>query len=298
VISEHVHWRPPAPLRALVAGASGYRQVGVAPGRHRGLPSPYLTLIVTLDEPLVVAAHPDPRAPGGSYDTLVGGLHTTPALLVHDGRQSGIQLSVTPAGARCLLGLPAGELAGADLDATDVLPWAGELRERVGAAGGWPARFAALEAVLRRYAEPAAMPPEVAWTWQRVLDSHGTLPVSGLAGESGWSDRYLRRRFRAEIGLGIKEAARVARFDRARRLLGYAAVIGRPLPLAELAAGCGYSDQPHLAREFRALAGCPPSRWLADEFRNVQATDLALIQHWPDDRQDSTAAGLAHAAGA
>ncbi len=27
----------------------------------------------------------------------------------------------------------------------------------------------------------------------------------------------------------------------------------------------------HLAREFRELAGCAPSRWLAEEFRNVQA---------------------------
>lgn len=297
MISEHVHWQPPAPLRALVAGASGYRQAGVAPGRHRGLPSPYLTLIVTLDDPLVVAAHPDPRAPGGSYDTLVGGLHTTPALLVQDGYQSGIHLALTPAGARCLLGLPAGELAGADLDAADVLPWATELRERVCAARGWPARFAVLEAVLRRYARPAAMPPEVAWAWRWILRSGGTLPVSGLAGESGWSDRYLRRRFRAEIGLGIKEAARVARFDRARRLLGHAAVTGRPLSLAELAAGCGYSDQAHLAREFRALAGCPPSRWLAEEFQNVQAADMGLLQGWPYDRQDSTTTGLAHGTG-
>ena len=27
----------------------------------------------------------------------------------------------------------------------------------------------------------------------------------------------------------------------------------------------------HLAREFRALAGCSPSQWIAEEFRNVQA---------------------------
>ena len=41
--------------------------------------------------------------------------------------------------------------------------------------------------------------------------------------------------------------------------------------LADLAVACGYFDQAHLAREFRSLAGCPPSQWLTEEFRNVQA---------------------------
>jgi AraC-like DNA-binding protein len=63
-------------------------------------------------------------------------------------------------------------------------------------------------------------------------------------------------------GATPKAAARVIRFYRAQRLL---------LRRADLAAECGYYDQAHLAREFRALAGCPPMRWLADEFRNVQA---------------------------
>ena len=41
--------------------------------------------------------------------------------------------------------------------------------------------------------------------------------------------------------------------------------------LADLAIECGYYDQAHLAREFRGLAGCPPSALLAEELRNVQA---------------------------
>jgi AraC-like DNA-binding protein len=50
--------------------------------------------------------------------------------------------------------------------------------------------------------------------------------------------------------------------------------------LADLAVAGGYYDQAHLAREFRGLAGVPPSRWLAEEFRNVQA-------HGPDDQAGS-----------
>lgn len=57
--------------------------------RVDGLPSPHLTLILTLDEPLTIAAHPDPRNAPGDYAALLGGLHTAPALIRVPGRQSG-----------------------------------------------------------------------------------------------------------------------------------------------------------------------------------------------------------------
>ncbi|MEV4756261.1 helix-turn-helix domain-containing protein [Micromonospora sp. NPDC049559] len=272
-VSEFVEHRPAPPLRPLVARYTGYRQVGLAPGRHRGLPSPYLTLIFTLDEPLEVAAHPDPRTPPGRYATLVGGLHTAPALITHPGRQSGIQLALSPLGARALLGLPAGELAGLDVDAAEVFGASGrELHERLLAAGGWPERFALLDRFLAPRAAAATPPrPEVAHAWRRLLAGGGAAPVAELAREVGWSPRYLGRRFDVEIGLSPKAVARVVRFDRARRRLQRRAGTGPDLALADLAAGCGYYDQAHLAREFRSLAGCPPSRWLWEEFRYVQA---------------------------
>lgn len=274
-IDEYVAARPAPPLRPLVAHYHGYRQVGVAPARHRGLPSPYLTLIVALDDPLEVAAHPDPRQPGGRYDTLIGGLHTTPALLIHHGRQSGIQLALTPLGARTLFGLPAAELAGTDIDATTVLPRLSVLRERLLAATGWRERFAVVDAELLRLVQPADLPGAVTAVWDRLLASRGTVGVAELAGDLGWSSRYLGSRFRTEIGLGIKEAARVVRFDRARRLLQNSTAAGRRPALADLAAGCGYYDQAHLAREFGALAGCAPSHWLATEIQLPPLADPA-----------------------
>jgi len=48
-------------------------------------------------------------------------------------------------------------------------------------------------------------------------------------------------------------------------------VVGSGTFTGDLAAACGYFDQAHLAREFRALAGCPPSQWITEEFRNIQA---------------------------
>jgi AraC-like DNA-binding protein len=51
---------------------------------------------------------------------------------------------------------------------------------------------------------------------------------------------------------------------------------GGPPALADLAAASGYYDQAHLAREFRDLAGCPPSRWLAEERPALARSAAAL----------------------
>jgi AraC-like DNA-binding protein len=277
-VDEHVRVRPAPALRDWVAAYSGYRQAGLAPAIHRGLPSPYLTLILTLDDQIDMAAHPDPRAPGGRYDSLLGGLHTTPALIRHDGRQSGVQVSLRPVGARALLGLPAGELAGLDVDAAAVLgPLVEEVRDRMRAAATWRARFAVLDEVLLAHARDADVPPEVRHAWRAIEASRGTLPVARIADAVGWSGRHLAGRFRTEIGLPPKTAARVARFDRARRL------IAPGTRLAHVAAACGYVDQAHLARDFREFAGLPASRWYAEEFRIVQATgDQADDDGWHD----------------
>ena len=279
VIDESARGRPAPPLRPFVEWYAGFRQAGVAPARHRGLPSPALTFILTLDDPLVVAAHSDPRQPPEEYTTLLGGLHTAPALITHEGRQSGIQLALSPLGARALLGMPAGQLANLDVDASAVLGrFAGELRERIGQQRTWAGRFSVLDTLLGERvgaADCAARArPEVGYAWRRLRALRGAVRVSALAAETGWSERHLNARFRAETGLSPKAAARVFRFTAARGRIAEAAVspsrVG--LPLADLAAECGYYDQAHLAREFRALAGCPPTQWLAEEFRNIQAS--------------------------
>jgi AraC-like DNA-binding protein len=308
--SEAARYSPPPALRPLVAWYHGYRETGGPPARHRGLPSPWLTVIITLDEPLTIQEHPDPRQPASAHQVLVGGLHTSPALVTHDGRQSGIQLGVTPLGARVLLGAPAGALATLDLEGDQVIGrFAADLQDQVRAAASWADRFAILDAWFAARAGldlgsiasvPAgAVPairsrtgpldlmdtapliaPEVRYAWRTLLTSRGAVPVAELVRETGWSARHLDNRFRAEIGLTPKAAARVIRFDRARRMLMRRVGSGGAPALADLAVAGGYYDQAHLAREFRGLAGVPPSRWLAEEFRNVQA-------HGPDDQAGS-----------
>jgi AraC-like DNA-binding protein len=274
-LREAVAARPVGPLRAVVAEHHAYRQRNVPPSRHLGLPSPWITLILTLDEPLRVARHPDPGQAPAEYRTLVGGLHTSPAVIEHDGAQSGIQLQLSPLGARALLGLPAGELAGVDVPLTDLLGGLGsDLQERVQAAVSWGERFRLLDDGLGGRLDADRVPaPEVRRAWHLLCASGGTVHVADVARAVGWSERHLAARFRVEIGLTPKAAARVIRFDRARRLIPHR-------PGAAVAAGCGYADQAHLVREFVDFTGLAPRAWLAAEVGNLQSAADALGRDW------------------
>ncbi|MGH3984266.1 MAG: helix-turn-helix domain-containing protein [Pseudonocardiaceae bacterium] len=257
-------------LSPLVARYTGYRIEGAKPGVHRGLPSRHLTFIITLGGTVDLAAMPDPAQPPASFVALAGGLHASPALIVHNGQQHGIQLSLTPLGARVLLGLPAGELAATVVDLDTLLgPVAGELVDRLRAAHTWTERFLELDRALAgiaRQRERDGPAPELGWVWQRLTTCHGRVKVSTLAEGVGWSRRHLGERFRREFGLSPKVAGRVMRFEVAHGMLRTATRPG----LAEIAARCGYADQAHLTREWRELAGCTPSTWLAEELPSVQ----------------------------
>jgi hypothetical protein len=173
-VREHVQYVPSAGLRPFLAVGTGYREAGGAPAVHRGLPSPWINFIVTLDEPLVLAAHPDPAQQPGTFEVLIGGLHTSPALITHDGSQSGIQLAVSPLGARALLGMPASEIASVDVHGADVFGrLADQVHDQVAALGTCPERFAALEGFLvkrlRDADERAGIGPELRYAWRQLL---------------------------------------------------------------------------------------------------------------------------------
>ncbi len=259
--------RPPVLLRPYVESYIGYHFAGFPPGEHMGLPSRHLTFILSFDAPLVLTRLPDGSSRTESFDTLVGGLHTSPAVIRHDGNQHGIQLQVTPAGARALFHLPAAELSSCVVSLDEL--WghlAGELYDRLAATSDWSDRFRALDGVLLRVLAasadlPSGARPEAAEAFRRLAMMHGLVDVATLADEVGWSRRHLTDRFSAEYGVGPKALARVLRFERARGMLVRS---DRP-SLAAVAAECGYADQAHMVREWHALAGSSPSAWLAEE---------------------------------
>lgn len=77
--------------------------------------------------------------------------------------------------------------------------------------------------------------------------------VAGLADALGTTPRTLHRRSLPVFGYGPQHLGRVLRLQRAlaRARAG--------TPWADVAAALGFADQPHLAREVRALAGTTPT---------------------------------------
>jgi AraC-like DNA-binding protein len=115
------------------------------------------------------------------------------------------------------------------------------------------------EAGLEAWAIERAASRDVDPLGPRVLRMAATgAPVSMIAGRLGISPRHLHRRCLPVFGYGPRRLARVLR-------LGRAVDEARSgLPLAQVAAGCGYADQAHLSREMRALAGATPTGLLRE----------------------------------
>lgn len=122
-----------------------------------------------------------------------------------------------------------------------------------------------LEAWLRAVRRPDA-PAEVRRAielMQTIADDRSLTSVDDLADRAGLGVRGLQRLFREHVGASPKWAIRRHRLQEAAvRIEG-----GEAIALARLAAELGYADHAHLARDFRAAVGKPPSVFARDVHR-------------------------------
>jgi AraC-like DNA-binding protein len=247
-VSSVVVRRLPAPaLRRAITPYCGF-QSDEPPKRRREGPGSDVVVILTFDH--------DWRIDGERRESFVGGLRLDQVVTEHDGGMHGLQISVAPWAAHMLLRLPQHELAGTSVPLEEILR--SDLAGRIGAEGSWNARFAALDRELgRRLVDARPADAGVLFAWNRLRATHGTERVGALASELGWSRKRLVARFREQIGLTPKAAARLLRFERARSLAG-------TMSWGELAFACGFADQPHLIAEFKAFTGLSPETFLQD----------------------------------
>jgi AraC-like DNA-binding protein len=231
-------------LRPWVAGVMFYRET-FAPGHEvveRVLPDGALRLVVNIAD--------------AGVELLLIGPSTTAALVRLGGRMQGLSITLRPGAAPVLFGLPAGALGAAAVRLHELWGAAAHtLAARVHEARDDAARAQAVqEALLARLLHGPDDSPVLAAQAQRLLALPGA-KVPAVAAALGVGERRLQQLFHAQVGLPPRQWARLARLHGGLRLLRR-----EPgLPWAALAAEAGYSDQAHLAHEFRALCGITPT---------------------------------------
>jgi AraC-like DNA-binding protein len=237
--------RAPVPALAPLASSVWVQQVGNRAVAQRHVPHGGAEVWCVLGEP--------PR--------LLGPLTTS---TYHDipagGTVVGIRLRPGVLGG--LVGMPADELVDQNVSATDIWSDPARLTDVLGEAATPQAALAALQSFLAQSAgEPDPVVNEaVVHLMPAFGRGTGTLPAL-----LSISERQLRRRCRAAVGVGPKELHRILRFQGfiARVQASVDQQDASDVDLARWAIEAGYHDQAHLSRECRRLAGAPPGELLA-----------------------------------
>ncbi len=254
---ELAHRLPRPSLRPFVRKLVGYDERSPRPQRQRQFPEPFVVLIFEFGPTLGVALGDDPRRAVRHRGGFVAGLGDRFATTEHAGRQRGVEVDLTPTGARRFFGLPLSELTGHIVGARDLLPSAWDsLSERLEAATGWGPRLDLVEALLaHRILGSELDTARVDWAVARIEATVGSLAVGSLARALGTSRKHLIALFRDQVGVPPKLLARLVRFERVMR----EARMELPVRWADLAIDRGYCDQSHLARDIKHFTGLTPT---------------------------------------
>jgi AraC-like DNA-binding protein len=263
--------RPPsAALRPYVCGDYvGYVERTPARTVRWEFPAPFVVFVTEFGPPVRIgdSASGSRGFPGG----FVAGLDERPAVTEHDGFQQGVQVNLTPIGARRLFALPMSELKGLVVSFRDLLPrryWS--LPERLAELSDWDARLDLVEGLLEERVSASVVDTGVVgWAVGRIEESGGGVDMRSLARDMGFSRKHVITLFRDQVGIPPKLLARLVRFDRLARHIR----AGRPGTWAELALDFGYYDQAHLVREVKEFTGRTPTqvRPLMGDFYGLHA---------------------------
>lgn len=167
-----------------------------------------------------------------------------------------------PGAAAAFLAPPADAMVDAVLGLDDLWSGVPGLVDQV-ASSPAALRIPVLATALERRLHPQGGHDRAALALER---SHGALTVADLVSLTGTSERQLQRRFRERIGFPPRMARRIARFKAAVNALA----ADPRMPIPRLIHACGFYDQPHLNREFRAFAGTTPVEYAATRVGLVQ----------------------------
>jgi AraC-like DNA-binding protein len=210
---------------------------------------------------------------GCAYRSVVTGVQRETVTLQPRGPVGSLVVRFRPGAAARVFGMEMDAFADANVELADLFGDAAQdrLENDLRGASGKAARLAVIGQFLtprvRRDADPLVIEAV------RRLRRDSAQPVGKLARALDISERQLARRFLASIGATPKQVARVLRGE------GLIAARHRGAAWADVAALCGFNDQAHMIRDFKALAGITPDAHVREAFtgpRRELNTALAM----------------------
>jgi AraC-like DNA-binding protein len=254
-----ISYRPRAPLDLFVEQLWWSHRAVPSTACEHVLPSGKAQIVIALHgEPITWSA--DSRDESHAWTAgIVHGPQSSYFLTGPKPPGSVIGVSMRPGAAGALLGVPAGELADRHISIFDL--WgsrARDLQERLVSAATPKSALVLLETELvARLRRPLLLHPAVAHALRACTAELPQKNVTEIRRETGYSAKHFIALFRDAVGSTPKQYLRIQRFGKVLEALA----AGRAGTLCDLAAATGYSDQSHLTREFRELAGITPTEY-------------------------------------
>lgn len=172
-----------------------------------------------------------------------------------------------PGGARAFFDAPSDEFYNRDVPLDAV--WGSDafsLIERLQEAPTPERKFDTLEAaLLARATWRAAMHPSVRHALAAFTRSRHAGAIRDVSLDSGLSRRRLSQLFREQVGMAPKLYCRLRRFQDVVQQIAR----GGEVDWADVAIAGGYSDQSHLAHDFREFSGITPGAYLSADRPHV-----------------------------
>ena len=233
---------------------------GYLPTRWRNLilPDGAMELIINLGDPQALCALDEPQRRTVFRRSWISGERMAPILVDEIGCVDLVGIRLRAGGGWPFLGIPAREFSGQVIELDSVLgSEINELRDRLGEQTTDDGRFDLLEEwLLRRQGTPPT--PAVTYALRVIQQGEHAARIGKMADQIGISHKHLLREFDRCVGLTPKTFARVCAFQRVIQSVGHKAQV----EWGDKAARCGYYDQAHLIREFRAFSGLTPTNYL------------------------------------
>jgi AraC-like DNA-binding protein len=256
----HFNAFPPHPLLApYIARIWVFESSGRLPAQERKLIVPNTHLKLTLTFRNGIAARVGDKAFLQRENELtLTGLIDTPVILdpYEDTHTGTIIIEFNPLGAYRFFRLRFAEVQN---EITDLTALTGNeaitLNTQLGEAAGIAAKIELLQSFLRQQLAKNPADPIYDYCIGRITATRGLATVAELEKETGYSARWLHRKFSEHLGTGAKNLAAIVRFKQ----FYHAWSTGIPPAIQKQYIYEYYYDQSHFLRAFRRFTGTTPT---------------------------------------